>query len=103
MLSRLLIVCFLLAFVGQLKVSYTVDKKSAMEWSDTDDDASDSEDDSNDSEGEEKDDYIGYYTLTWNGSVSMCISNCSKAPIGELKIYKQNELLFSIDNPPEIS
>jgi len=102
MLSRLLIVLFLFAFVGQLKVSYTVDKKSAMEWSDTDHDASDSEDESNDSDGEEKDDYNGSYTPTWNGS-SMCNSNCSKAPNGELKIYKQNELLFSIDNPPEIS
>lgn len=103
MLSRLLIVFLLFAFVAQLQVSYTVNKKSEMEWSDTDYDASDSEDDSNDSEGEEKDDYNSSYTPRWNGSVSMCNSNCSKAPIGELKIYKQNELLFSIDNPPEIS
>ncbi|MFM7595142.1 MAG: hypothetical protein ACKO4Y_03080 [Flavobacteriales bacterium] len=31
MWSRLLIVFFLFAFVGQLKVSYTVDKKSAKD------------------------------------------------------------------------
>lgn len=104
MLSRLLIVFFLCAFIGQLGVTYSVNKKLSIEWSDADDDASDTEDDSNDSEGNEEEcDYTGSSLVAFNCVLDTWKSTLVNHSNFEPLSFKQADLLFSIDHPPEIS
>lgn len=101
---RLLLFFFLFAFIGQLGVTYSVNKKLSIAWSDADDDASDTEDDSNDSEGnEEEGDFTGPSLVTFNCAVVSWKPSLRNRSNWQPLSYKQADLLFSIDHPPEIS
>ncbi len=101
---RLLLFFFFFAFIGQLGVTYSVNKKSSIEWSDADDDSSDTEDDSSDSEGtEEEGDFTGYSLMIYNYAFDSWKHTLSNHSNWEPLSLNQTELLFSIDHPPEIS
>ncbi len=101
---RLLLFFFLFAFIGQLGVTYSVNKKSSIEWSDADDDSSDTEDDSNDSEGsEEEGDFMGFSLMTFNCAFDSWKQTLRNHSNWDPLSLNQSDLLFSIDYPPEIS
>lgn len=101
---RFLLFFFLIAFIGQLGVTYSVNKKLSIEWSDADNDANDTEDDSNDSEGNEEEcDYTASVYLALNCVIDSWQPTVVNYSNWKLLSFKQTDLLFSIDYPPEIS
>lgn len=93
---RILLFFFLFAFIGQLRVTYLVNKKSSIEWSDADDDSSDSED-------IKEEVVMGYSPIIFALSMHVLSAEALKHSIWEPLILNQSDLLFSIDHPPEIS
>jgi len=95
-IHRLLIWCFLLAFIGQLSIPFCFDKKITLEWSDADDDSSDSEDFEDELALEASVLNLIYEFRFINEEIqsSTCWYNSN---------LKYKEILFSIDYPPEIS
>jgi hypothetical protein len=96
MIHRLLICCFLFAFIGQLSLPLCLDKKIVLEWSDADDDSSDSEDFE-----EELAIEASVLNLIYEFSVIYEDIHGSRCWHNSNVTYK--EILFSIDYPPEIS
>jgi len=95
-IHRLLIWCFLFAFIGQLSIPFCLDKKIALEWSDADDDSSDSEDFEEELAIENSVLNLIYEFRVINEDIhgSRCWHNSN---------VNYKEILFSIDYPPEIS
>jgi len=95
-IHRVLIWCFLFAFVGQLSIPFCFDNKITLEWSDADDDSSDSEDFEEELAIEASVLNLIYEFRFINEDFqgSRCWYNAN---------VKNNEILFSIDYPPEIS
>lgn len=95
-IHRVLIWCFLFAFIGQLSVPFCFDKKITIEWSDADDDSSDTEDFEEDLAIEASVLNLIYEFCFINEDLqgSRCWYNAN---------VKNKEILFSIDYPPEIS
>jgi len=95
-IHRLLIWCFLFAFIGQLSIPYCLDKKITLEWSDADDDSSDSEDFEEELAIEASVLNLIYEFRFIHEDIhgSRCWHNAN---------VKYKEILFSIDYPPEIS
>lgn len=95
-IHRILLYCFLFAFIGQLGVTYNMSKKSSIEWSDADDDSCDSED-------FEEEVMMGYSPIILALSIhhlsSKALTHSTWRPLS----FTQSDLLFSIDYPPEIS
>jgi len=95
-IHRILLYCFLFAFVGQLSIPFCVEKKIKLEWSDADDDSSDSED-------IKEEVVMGYSPIIFALSMHVLSAEALKHSIWEPLILNQSDLLFSIDHPPEIS
>jgi hypothetical protein len=92
---RLLIVCFLFAFTGQLVLSVSISKKAISECSDSDDDTDDSEDTANE---------------CWDGVVFTLPINFTENIEKFQSLIAWNlvplvsaEWHNAIDNPPEMS
>lgn len=95
-IHRLLICCFLFAFIGQLSLPLCVDKKIVLEWSDTDDDSSDSED-------FEEELVIEPSVLNPIYEFSVIFEDLRGSRCWHNSNVTYKEILFSIDYPPEIS
>lgn len=95
-IHRILLYCFLFAFLGQLSIPFCVEKKITLEWSDADDDSSDSEDFEEELAIEPSELNLIYDFRFINEDIhgSRCWHNCN---------VTCKEILFSIDYPPEIS
>ena len=92
---RLLICCFLFAFIGQLSIPFCVDKKIVLEWCDADDDSSDSED-------FEEELAIEASVLTLIYEFRFNYEDIHGSRCWHNANVKYKEILFSIDYPPEI-
>ena len=94
-IHRLLIVCFLFAFTGQLVVSFSISKKTVIECCDSDDDTDDSED----SENELWDSVV----FTSLDDFTIYVENAESLIAWKLVPTVITEWYNAIDNPPEMS